>query len=552
MKKALIFLVFALVSGRSISQDRPELTYDFKTEVSKPYPVVDGQKYYFAVGEKMVSLKRHGKSIILQKFNTSGELKETDRLTHDDMPDNYSIEGVKKVGEKYFLFYSIWDKSNSVEQLFKREFDVVKLAFNGDGERIIAVEGKVTGSPFASISNGYGFGFSFGVVDKFDVIQSFDKSKTIMVYRKKPETRNDSKSFDKIGMVVYDQEMKELWSKEVEMPYTEKKMNNLDFALDSDGNGYVLALVYNDETTKRFIKGELNYHIELIRIDGITGKTTTTPVDLDGKVINSIALYENGQDYMTCAGFYAKTKRAENADGIFMFKLNKEGKLIDQVSHEIPVSVLNQYVSDKKAAKNVKKDQKDDGGNVNFKNLVMRDLVFMPDGSVIIAAEQYYVVEHRDSKTGRTYYTYFYNDMLLSKIGPNGDLVWMQKLGKRQKGSAGRGGMSFEHIYANNSHYLYFFDNVNNLELATNEVPKFHKDGAGGFLTAYRVNDETGKVAKVSILDSRAVKLTPKDPKGIPIFQVYPSKVLKMSDKVFILEAYIKKKRDMFIKMTIE
>lgn len=552
MKKFKSYFLILLLANSFFAQAQeiPEISYDFKIETSEPYPVVDGEKYYLAVENHMVSVKRQKNEIVMQKFSTSGTLKELDRQTYADMPDNYSIEDVLQIGTSFYVFYSVYDKPNTTEQLFKREFDPLELKFLGDGERIIAVEGKLTGSPFGSISNGYGFGFSFGVVDKFDIMKSFDGSKIIIQYRKKPEVKNDSKSFDIIGMVLYDNSMKELWNREITMPYTEKKMNNLDFSLDSQGNGYVLALVYNDESTKRFIKGVINYHIELIKIDGNTGKVSTTPIDLDNKNINSIALYENGQSYMTCVGFYANGKIAESAEGIFAFKLDSDGNISDEITHEIPVSVLNQYVKAKKAAKNVKKE--DAGKDVDFDNLVMRDLVFMEDGSIVVTAEQHYVVEHRDSKTGRVYYTYYYNDILISKISPNGELAWMQKLGKRQKGSAGRGGMSFEHVYANNHHYLFFFDNINNLELATDEVPKLHMDGAGGFLTAYKVNDESGKVSKVSILDTREVKLKPSDPKGIPIYQVTPKKVLKLSPNEFVLESYIKKKRDMFIKMTIE
>lgn len=550
MKKLILSLLIlgSILSNRA--QNAPEISYDFKVETSKPYPVVDGEKYYFAIENGMMSLKRHGDEIIMQKFSTTGTLEEVDRKTYADMPDSYSIEGVEKIGSKHYLFYSIYDKANTTEQLFKREFDPVGLKFVNNGERIIAVSGKLTGSPFGGgVYSGLGFGWKFGVVDKFDVMTSFDKSKVIIQYRKKPLEKSDAKNHDIIGMVVYDNEMNELWNREIEMPYTEKKMNNLDFTLDSEGNGYVLALVYNDESTKKFIKGELNYHIEMIKIDGASGKVTTHPIELNGKVINSIALYENGQNYMTCAGFYAKTKRAENAEGIFVFKLDKEGNVKDEVAHEIPIEVLTQYVKAKKADK--MKAKEEDGKEYDFQNLVMRDVLFMADGSLAITAEQYYVESYTDSK-GRTHYTYYYNDMLIAKINKDGGLDWMQKLGKRQKGSAGRGGMSFEYLYANNSHYLYFFDNVNNLELSTDEVPKFHSDGAGGFLTAYKVNDETGKVSKVSILDSRAVKLNPNDEEGIPIYQVTPGKVLRLSPTEFILEAYIKKKMDMFIKMTIE
>ena len=205
MRKFKFGLMAAFLLGGLFvnAQEIPEISYDFKLETSDPYPVVDGEKYYFAIPDGMMSLKRSKNDIVMQKFSTTGKLEEVDRKTYADMPDKYSIEGVQEIGDKHYLFYSIYDKPNETEQLFKREFNPTDLSFNGDGERIIAVDGKLTGSPFGSMSNGYGFGFSFGVVNKFDIMPSFDGSRIIVQYRKKPEVKNDSKSHDIIGMVLY-------------------------------------------------------------------------------------------------------------------------------------------------------------------------------------------------------------------------------------------------------------------------------------------------------------------------------------------------------------
>src|SRR5690606_27668684 len=129
-------------------------------------------------------------------------------------------------------------------------------------------------------------------------------------------------------------------------------------------------------------------------------------------------------------------------EGLFVFKLSKDGKIIDEVTHPIPLSVTNTYVSKKQANRNTRRGEKDES-NINLENLKMRDLFFLSDGSVVITAEQYFSRTTYSSK-GRSSTRYYYNNMLISKIGATGNLDWIHSLGKRQVGSRGRGAMSFE------------------------------------------------------------------------------------------------------------
>jgi hypothetical protein len=78
--------------------------------------------------------------------------------------------------------------------------------------------------------------------------------------------------------------------------------------------------------------------------------------------------------------------------------------------------------------------------------------------------------------------------------------------------------------------------------LGVNEVPAPHKDGLGGILTAYKVNDESGEVSKDMIFDV-------KDVQGVKIYQFEVDRIFNYGNGKLLLEIYLKNKKDGLIKM---
>ena len=145
-------------------------------ELGKPYDVVDASaKYYFYRDGEILTVKLAGKKIILQKLDAD-LLKFKQVRIHDDFPKGFQVEGIKMYNDRYYFFYSLWDDKNETEQLFCREINFDDLSFKGDAKRIVAVEGKITGSPIGYIN----YFWSFGVTDKFDFQFSYDKSKMLL------------------------------------------------------------------------------------------------------------------------------------------------------------------------------------------------------------------------------------------------------------------------------------------------------------------------------------------------------------------------------------
>jgi hypothetical protein len=75
-------------------------------------------------------------------------------------------------------------------------------------------------------------------------------------------------------------------------------------------------------------------------------------------------------------------------------------------------------------------------------------------------------------------------------------------------------------------------------------APEKYKDGKGGYLMAYKIDDATGNTERHTIADI-------KDIKGTEAFQFKTSRIFDAADNTFLLEVYIKGKEDTLIKMVL-
>ncbi|TGD57599.1 hypothetical protein [Flavobacterium humi] len=534
------------VATVSSSWAQKTLSNDYSYKLSEPYKVFDAkEKIYFAKGNEVMALKLDGKEVLIQKFDSDKPAFVKEKKYEKYFPKNYSIEQAMEIDGKYYFFYSSWDGDNDKEQLFAVEIDFASGEFVGSPKLVFQVDGKVAGTLTVG-----GMGFSYSVEDKFDFFQSRDKKKVLIQYRRKPEVKNDTKSFDIIGMFAYDGNLNKISGNEVTMPYTERRMNNLDYQLDSKGNLYLLTKVFHDDSNddkKKRKDTEANYHIEMFVIKQGSDKIEISKFDNKDKFISKLWLFDTDKDFLVCGGFYSNGKGDfDDCDGLIAFKIKEDGSIYDKTFHEIPLEVLNQYESERTKKKNEKKERK--GDDANFSDLELNDLVVNSDGSIVLVGEQYFTITHTSySPQGgyRSYTTYHYCDMLVSKINADGSLGWMKKIAKNQIGGAGRGGMSYKYFNSNNYHYIVYLDNVKNIDLPLDKAPARHTDGKGGYLTAVKISDSDGALTKGSILNAREVG-------DFQIYQFSTNRIVKTSENTFVLEVYKKKKEDIMIKVDLK
>lgn len=556
MKKTILVTVMFIAT---FAFAQKELSDDYDYQVSEPYRVVDSRnKEYFSNGKEVLGVKVRAKTnekfqIILQKYNVD-DMKEIGKKGYNDFPKNFIYEGLVEAQGKFYLFYSSWTgKKTKQERLFYREVDFNAGTFTGKSKQVINHDGYLSefytgnmqGAAIMNVGIGFGMNFTVGGVRKFNLSTSQDESKILIQYRKKPKVRKDTKSWDIFNVAVYDDSMQKKWNKQYTMPYTERRMDVLDNIVDNNGTLFMMTKVFHDDSNKdkkRRKDKKANYHIELFEMNSALEKIKISKISLEDKFINGISMFPSSNNEIICAGYYNRGKILGAADGVFTYKIDQKGELIDRNYYPIPMEIVNQYMSERAKKKNTKRDKK---GKANERILTLKELVYSNDGSVTLIGEITYIVIHRTSK-GRVYYTYHYDDILIANINPKSELAWMKKIPKRQVGRQGKGGMSYTYFNTNGNHYLIYLDNIKNFNLSMDKPPALHSDGKGGFLTAMKINDATGEAVKGSVLDFRKIK------GDIVAYQFNSDRVVKIKDNAFFVEVYKKKKEDVFLKVEMK
>lgn len=497
--KTILSFAFIFIATVMIAQDGGDVR-KFNVTWGAPYEIPKkhtDQGYIGNLKDGLVQIsERTGRELCLQRFDPMKMNKTMETIIDMSvMPTDYMPEIFKEMNGKYYMFYSTWDKPNRKEHLFVQELDIQKCAFKGKGQEVIACN-QVTGTLVAS-----GF-YSFKTANKFQFNTSFDKSKILITYRLKPEVRDDAVSKDIIGFYVYDEKMQKVWNKEIRMPHTEEMMDNKDWSIDSRGNAYMLAKVY-DQKRKEAKDGKPNYHYEVLKVTANSSSMQIIKVSLEQKFINELYVTEDVNHDMVLGGYYRNELKGDNTDGAFIVKIDETGTVskVKKGYYEFPLEVLKQFEKERTQKKIDRKEKKDDA---EIPDLDMRKLILSDDGSIMLIGEQYLVIAHTRYSNGRsyTYYTYHYLDIYAMKIAADGELAWVRKIPKNQEGSNGKGTMSFSYFSINDNHYFFYLDNIKNLDIAFNEAPARAMDGRGGFLTVSKI-DAKGSQSKGKLFDVR-------------------------------------------------
>jgi hypothetical protein len=231
---------------------------------------------------------------------------------------------------------------------------------------------------------------------------------------------------------------------------------------------------------------------------------------------------------MVIACTYSKKSKGVGTDGIFLSTIDKDNKLVKFKNgyYEFPKEELAKFES----ARNRRKIEKNDDYEVA--NLKVRDVIVEPDGNVLLTCEEYYYTVHYSTSSSgytRVTYTYYYNDIYAAKVNASGQFEWMRKIPKRQRGSAGRGTMSFKLINDETGYSFLYLDNLKNLDLPENELPKYHVDGYGGQVMLTKITRD-GNLTKEVLFNTRDEDI-----------MIFPANFYKIDGDRFIGRARLKR-----------
>ncbi len=518
---SLVMLSLLTVPSSSYSQSK-KFTFKLGSEYSLPRKSAD-LSFFGNDKDGIVNLSIKKDELNVLRFDPK-TLNQTGESTIElpEKTKNFNSEKLVDFGTNYFWLHSDWDKGAETEYLYYDKIDVASGKITETNKELIKAT-KIAGTPVLS-----GF-YRYKVDGKYAFNFDAENKKLLVSYRLAPEEKNDKKNYDKIGLHVFDEKMNKIWGNEFTMPYTEAIMDNSDFSVDAKGNAYMLAKVYDSEKRKEKDKetGKAAYHYEVLKFTKDSKQIIHTAILVGDYFIRAATLVENSLHEMVIACTYSKKSKGTGTDGIFLSTMDQAGKINKYKNgyYEFPLAELEKFESARSKKRMEKKD------DYEAPNLSVRDIVVEGDGSVLITCEEYYVViSTYTNSNGSTYttYTYYYEDILASKINANGNFAWVKKIPKKQRGNSGRGTMSFKLISDAGGYYFLYLDNKKNMELAEDEVPKYHVDGFGGQVVVAKI-DNAGTVTKELVFDTREEEV-----------MLFPAQFSRINGNQFIGRANIK------------
>jgi hypothetical protein len=523
MKKLIGILL--LLSAVAVNAQSKKFTFKLGTEYELPRKTED-LAFFGNDKDGIINLSLKKDELNIIRFDPKS-LKQTSEKTID-LPEatrNFNSEElIDFENGNYYWLHSDWDKNSEKEFLYSDKIDVSTGKITEANRKLLETS-KIAG---AKASTGW---YSMKTIDKYKYNYNADRTKLMISYRLYPEERNDKKNYDKIGFIVFDDHMNKIWGNEFRMPYTEAIMDNSDFSVDVDGNAYLLAKVYESDARKEKDKatGKPGYHFEVMKFTKESKTIIHSQIGVGDYFVRESSLIESPTHDMIIASTYSLKSKGNGTDGIFLATVDPSGKVVKYKNgnYEFPLGELEKFES---ARKRRKMERKDD---YEIPNLKVRSVGVEPDGSVLIACEEYYIVEHYSSTNSigysRVTYEYYYEDILVTRINASGKFDWLRKIPKMQRGSAGRGTMSFKLIGDESGYYFLYLDNKKNMDLSEDETPKYHVDGFGGQVVISKITKE-GKVSKELLFDTREEEI-----------MIFPADFSRINGNQFIGRAKIKK-----------
>jgi hypothetical protein len=331
---------------------------------------------------------------------------------------------------------------------------------------------------------------------------SKDRSKFLYSYLLRPiDYENRYHGKEVYGIHVFDANIKKLWGGEYEMPYGVRGMRVGDLKLADNGNAYLLIKVFDcmDDCFDPEGNDPVGiYHYEVL----IFQKDMTVrqvKIEIKNYELLETILDETPSHEIQVISTYIESAPGDGlvrniATGIGIGKISGGKYIAPLFFYSIPNDVVKLY-ADKRTLEEIAADDAA-GLKPGIRNLKIRNLYYMPNGSTKIITEVYSV---------RTYYVQgapFYDvnggDLILFSMDANLKLEWVKKIRKYQHTVDQFGNLaSINVICKENNLHLFFLDHIPN-ESETPGDTQLISAGLERYLKGVSV-DEKGNTNRYSL-----------------------------------------------------
>jgi len=421
----------------------------------------DQQGYYALrcrIPEWLLSNKSHKAALELYDKKLNFVRSEAIDLEYKD--ESLELASFVSLKDKHFLLTSYYNAKQEKKYLFARSVNMQTLKCEGEYTKIMEmqVSSKLRLPYFA--------------------IKSSPDSSLLLVYGTLSSQDGKKESF---SLAVMDANMKVLWAKDLELPYSLKEAGVVSYCrpglcrttigrpyslkeagvvsytIDNQGNAYLMVARHRSKKEKKKNE-EMDTYYCVFAYTNSGATLKEYEATLGEKHITDIAfeVLKNGDIF--CIGYYSDKgedfwdglkKAKERVKGVFSYKLNGlDGRVYDKTVQEFNSDIRNSDLSSRKQEK-----EKKDNSERELMGYFIRTLHIQEDGSILLVGERFYFAKvPKGGTSNETYEVAHHDDLLVAKLSPNGQMIWACKVDKKQKGMAG-----YQFAYIPTPEKQYFF-----------------------------------------------------------------------------------------------
>ena len=390
--------------------------------------------------------------LIIEKYGNDMALKKSVAVILGEKEDDRIYQYATQIDGVLILFSTVLDNKAKVNLLYAQTINKETLTPNSKLIKIGAIEftGKSkrnSGSFTCTISN---------------------DEKRILIYHNLPYERDENETF---SYYIFDKDLNLLWEKNVTLPHENELFSVVDYDIQENGDLYLLSKIFK-EKAKDSRKGKPNYHYQVIAYTDKGENTKEYPILLEKKFLTDMKIAINLEGDIICGGFYSDNGTA-TIKGSYFLKIDESTKsIVFKSFKEFEIDFIIQNMTDKNKRKIQKRKEK--GKDVELYEYDLADIVLKEDGGAVLIGEQHYVreVTTTDSQGNISIsYHYYYNDIIVISIDPEGQIEWTEKITKKQR-TVNDNGLFSSYALAIVGDQLNFIFNDNAKNLATSKMTK--------------------------------------------------------------------------------
>jgi hypothetical protein len=378
-----------------------------------------------------------GKTFIQRVDNMTLLPQYTKELKLESSKGNKPLEYqvMTRMGENPVLFATYFNKDKNKIELYGRKYDL-------EGEPI-EKDKKI--AEFSATRKQQ--------IEAMNFISSEDSLSMLTYFSEKFEQYEN----EKIDFHLFDKNLIERWNRNIEFPYKGKNFSIFRVKVDNNGRVFLLVKVYKENEKQKRLA---NFRFGLVTFSQDTSLVEDYGIELENNVINDIDFNIDSLGNVICGGLYSKVE-LNNSSGSFFIKIDRsQKKITDQVLTPFEAEFAAQFNDDSRGR-----------NRSELSDFKMDHFIHFKDGSYAMVAEQYIFdqVCYTDFRTGMVSCTnyYYYNNIVVVKMLPNGEVEWAANIPKFQETVNDFGiYSSYAFGVSGNSMYFVFNENESNLTIS--------------------------------------------------------------------------------------